>query len=477
MASAPTILWLRHDLRVADHTALAAALARGPVVPAFVWAPDEEGDWPPGRPARWWLHHALAALDTELRTRGSRLVLRRGPTLDTLRSLAGETGAGAIVWSRRYEPAAVARDTHVKRALRADGLAADSFAGHLLREPWEVRTPTGEAFRTFGPYALAHAAGGSLDEPLPAPTEVPAPYHWPESLALDNLGLLPPADRSVGLQATWVPGCAAAEARLRAFVRDALPNYPDARDRPAAGGTARLSPHLRWGEVSPRQVLRTVLRCRGEAAELFVRELVWRDFAAHLLFHAPHTATEPLRREFAAFLWRDDAAELRAWRQGRTGYPFVDAGMRQLLCSGWMHNRVRMVAASFLARDLLVNWLDGARWFWENLVDADLASNTMNWQWAAGTCTDSSAYPRIFNPVAQGEKFDPRGDYVRAWLPELAALPHAYVHRPWTAPAAILADARVALGATYPEPIVDHNQARKRAAAVWESVIQGEKKD
>jgi deoxyribodipyrimidine photo-lyase len=404
-----TIVWFRQDLRLADNPALTHAAAQGEVVPVFIWAPEEEGDWPPGAASRWWLHHSLAALDADLRQRGSRLVIRRGPTADTLCTLLGETGSDRVVWNRRYEPAAITRDAAVKREIER----TRSFNGALLREPWTMPGRGGDGYRVFTPYWRALQSGGVPEPPLPAPA-VPASGAWPESLEIGALGLLPSIPWDTGLSAVWEPGERGAGARLGAFLERAAA-YGAQRDRPALP-SSELSPHLHHGELSPRQVWHAVSEAAGAAAEPFLRQLAWREFAHHLLYHVPETATEPLRPDFRAMPWRDDPAELRTWQRGRTGFGLVDAGMRQLWASGWMHNRARLVTASFLTKDLLIHWHAGARWFWDTLVDADLANNTLGWQWVAGSGADAAPFFRVFNPAVQAERFDPDGRYQDRWL-------------------------------------------------------------
>ncbi len=472
MAASPTIVWFRLDLRLADQPALSAAVARGgPLVPVYVLDDAGEGDWPPGGAARWWLHHSLAALAGALRERGSRLVLRRGAAEAQLVRLARETGAGAVAWSRRVEPSAREQQERVTRALAAAGVTALPQDGALLCSPDEVRTGQGGPFQVFTPFWKACLASGAVAAPRAAPRRLPPAAAWPDSLALAELGLLPRPDWAGGLAAAWTPGEAAAAARLRDFLAGSLPGYPRERDRPDRDGTSRLSPHLHFGEISPRQAWRAVharaQRARSapaaRGAEALLRQLGWREFAHHLLWHFPHTAAAPLRREFADFPWRADAAGLRAWRRGRTGCPLVDAGMRQLWRTGWMHNRARMVVASYLVKDLLLPWQAGARWFWDTLVDADLANNTLGWQWTAGCGADAAPFFRVFNPALQGAKFDPDGAYVRRWVPELADLPAAWIQRPHAAPAGVLAEGGVRPGRDYPRPLVDHAAARQRA--------------
>ncbi|MDE2305305.1 MAG: deoxyribodipyrimidine photo-lyase [Gammaproteobacteria bacterium] len=463
-----TIMWFRADLRLTDHPALVAAAAEGAVVPVFVWAPEEERAFAPGGASRWWLHHGLAALAADLRRAGSRLILRRAAdSLAELLRLARECGADRVVWSRRYEPAAVARDSLLKTSLRAAGLAAESYNAALLREPWEVRNKSGAPFQVFTPFWRHCVALGDPPAPLDAPV-LDAPARWPASLELEELDLRPRIAWDEGLREAWQPGSAAAAHRLREFVHAAFADYAEARNRPDLAATSRLSPHLHFGEIGPREIWHA-LRTRLEAGRpdwrqsQFVAELGWREFAHHLLFHFPSTPSEPLRAAYGRFPWRDDPAALAAWQRGLTGYPIVDAGMRELWRTGWMHNRVRMIVASFLVKDLLLPWSEGARWFWDTLVDADLAANTLGWQWVAGCGADAAPYFRIFNPVGQGMKFDPNGDYVRRYVPELARLPSAWIHRPWEAPAEILSAAGVDLGRHYPKPIVDHAAARGRA--------------
>ncbi len=461
-AAPPSLVWFRLDLRLADHPALATAAARGPVVPVFIWSSEEEGAAAPGAASRWWLRQSLEALDASLRQRGSRLIIRRGPALAALRALVRQTGAKSVCWSRRYEPSLVARDVKVAEGLRADGLEAETFNSALLFEPWEVKTLAGGPFKVFTPFWKA-----CLHRPAPpaasaAPARLDAPGTWPESEPLDSLELVAKTDWAAGFRPAWEPGEKGANARLAAFVDGGAGSYHEARDFMAADGVSRLSPHLHFGEVSPRRVWDLVARCAaaapGRGPEVYLRQLVWREFAHHLLHHFPLTVAEPLRPEFSRFAWRRDLKSFSAWTRGRTGFPAVDAGMRELWRTGWMHNRARMIAASFLVKDLLIDWRDGAAWFWDTLVDADQACNTLGWQWTAGCGADAAPFFRVFNPVLQGRKFDAEGVYVKRWIAELAALPPAVVHEPWTADPAGLA----AAGA-YALPLVDHARARERA--------------
>jgi deoxyribodipyrimidine photo-lyase len=474
----PALLWLRLDLRLTDNPALAAAANRGgPVVPIFIWSPEEEGDWPPGGASKWWLHQSLAALDSRLRELGLRLVIRRGPTLDTLRALAKETGTDAVFCNRRYEPDVIARDANVQEALCADGFEAKSFNAALLHEPWTIQNQSGEPFQVFTPFWRHCLAQPDPVGPLPVPKHLPAPAKWPQSIPLDELELEPKINWAGGMQAAWQPGEAGATDSLKLFLTGVFDDYAGGRNRPDVTGTSRLSPHLHFGEISPRQIWHAVRRHAGSGtrrvgdrrsgedwrSSQFLAEIGWREFSHHLLHHFPHTPAEPLRAGFGKFPWRKNAVFLKAWQKGLTGYPIVDAGMRELWTTGWMHNRVRMIVASFLVKDLLLSWQEGARWFWDTLVDADLAQNTLGWQWTAGCGADAAPYFRVFNPVSQGGKFDPHGDYIRRWCPELSKLPTEYIHAPHEAPADALTHAGVECGRTYPQPIVDHAVARKVA--------------
>jgi deoxyribodipyrimidine photo-lyase len=467
-----SLLWFRQDLRLADNPALLAAVRHGgPVIPLFIWSPEEEGSWRPGAASRWWLHRSLAQLDASLRQIGSRLIIRRGPTLEAIRELTDDSGATAVYWNRQYEPTLVSRDSRVKAALKQDGLMAESSNSGLLFEPWTVRTQKSEPYRVFSAFWKACLRQPEPAPPADAPSQIRTPRRWPATLKLTDLGLEPTIDWADGLHASWCPGEAGASEQLNCFLTEALSDYPSGRDHPDRRGTSRLSPHLHFGEISVRQIWFALreqqhgggIRPSAQAIRSYSSELGWREFAHHLLFHFPHTPEQPLRKEYAAFPWELDLKNLRAWQRGRTGYPIVDAGMRELWQTGWMHNRVRMVVASFLVKDLLIPWQEGAAWFWDTLVDADLANNTLGWQWTAGCGADAAPYFRIFNPVSQGEKFDPNGDYVRHWVPELNKLPSAWVHQPWEAPARVLAEAGIELRNTYPQPIVDHGEARSRA--------------
>ncbi|HVZ63246.1 MAG TPA: deoxyribodipyrimidine photo-lyase [Lacunisphaera sp.] len=478
-----TIVWFRQDLRLNDNPALAAAMKRGEaVVPLFVWDEPGAADERPGAASRWWLHHSLVSLDAALRERGSRLIIAREPAANTLERLVRESGATAVHWNRCYEPGAIARDTKIKAQLKAAGVEALSFNSALLHEPHEVRNKSGHPFRVFTPF-WRHC----LSRPKAGPVKLPAgpvtaPARWPASRTLDELELLPRLSWADGLASTWQPGEAAAQKRLKNFVDGAMAGYATERDRPAVDGTSALSPHLHFGEIGPRQVWSAVRALSDDSGvfplntgvQIFLTELGWREFAHHVLFHFPETVRRPMRPEFEAFPWRRNPAELRAWQRGRTGYPIVDAGMRQLWATGWMHNRVRMIVASFLVKHLRLRWQDGAAWFWDTLVDADLANNTLGWQWTAGCGADAAPFFRIFNPILQGAKFDPAGDYVRRWVPELANLSAKHVHRPWEAPGEILQAAGVRLGADYPQPMVDHAEARATAMAGFREMARAQ---
>lgn len=477
------IVWFRRDLRLADNPALAAAAARAEhVVPLFI---AEDGDgrtaWRPGGATSWWLHHSLDSLHTALGRLGSRLILRRGRPDAVLADVTRETGATAVYWNRRYDRDGRATDTRLKGDLWTQGIEAESFNAALLFEPWTVRTKADGPFKVYTPFYKACLAMPPPSAPQPAPRRLVAPPTWPPSESLDGWRLRPSTpDWAGGLRATWTPGEPAALARLAAFLDTQLEGYAASRDRPGVDGTSRLSPYLAVGEIGPRQIWHAVRmtadgaasRCAGDAQK-FLSEVIWREFAHHLLYHNETLPEVNFQPAFDAFPWRDDPAALRAWQKGRTGIPIVDAGMRQLWHTGWMHNRVRMIAGSFLVKNLLVHWRHGADWFWDTLVDADLANNAFGWQWIAGSGADAAPYFRVFNPVLQGERFDPAGDYIRTYVPELSALPASFIHKPWQAPDDVLHRAGVALRRTYPVPIVDLAASRERALNAFATIKQG----
>jgi len=468
------LVWFRRDLRLADNPALRYALEQHErILPVYIHAPDEEAPWSPGGAARWWLHHALAALAADLAKAGAPLLIRQGASLLQLRELAKAAGASAVYWNRLYEPALIERDKGIKQALRDDGLGVDSFNAALLLEPWQMKTGNGDPYRVFTPFWRAASQRLPQHAPLPAPRRIKPVDKPPPSLQLEALQLRPKIRWDGGLDQAWTPGESGARALLQRYCEDAVAHYKDERDLPALDATSRLSPHLHFGEISPLQIVARLRRVAAEDAaagviantDHYIRELGWREFSHHLLFHYPHTPEQPLNRKFDAFPWRkprDYATDLRAWQRGRTGVPLVDAGMRQLWQTGWMHNRVRMIAASFLTKNLLIPWQEGARWFWDTLVDADLANNTQGWQWTAGCGADAAPYFRVFNPVLQSSKFDPRGIYLRRWVPELAKLPDQALHAPWLA--------GLAAPSAYDQPTVDLAGSRLRALAAYAEI-------
>ena len=478
----PVVVWFRDDLRLADHEALSAALATGaPVLAIYVLDEESAGIRPLGGASKWWLHHALARLGADIETRGGRLDILRGAAGPLVAALARAAGARAVHWSRRIGAAERAIDSALKEELTAAGIEAKSHDGLLLHRPWELTTKTGGAFRVYSPFWRALQALPEPAAPLPAPKRIPAatwPKGAPDRVTLEDLHLLPTKpDWAGGLRETWTPGEAGARTLLHDFVDGPIAHYAEERDRPDRPSTSRLSPHLRFGDVSPRQVWHAAKHLAAAKPNLarqvdkFLSELGWREFSYHLLFHNPDLARRNYNPRFDAFPWRaPDAAKLRAWKKGLTGYPIVDAGMRQLWQTGFMHNRVRMIVASFLIKDLMIDWRVGEDWFWDTLCDADAANNASGWQWVAGSGADAAPYFRVFNPILQGQKFDPDGRYVAEFVPELANLPARYIHAPWEAPAPVLARAGVTLGKTYPEPIVDHGEARDRALAAFQSL-------
>ncbi|WP_423142813.1 cryptochrome/photolyase family protein [Parablastomonas sp. CN1-191] len=451
---AASIVWLRRDLRLADQPAFHAAASAGPVIPVYVLDDDGAGRRKPGGAARWWLHHSLAALERDLDERGSKLILRRGDAAAALAAVARAAGIAAVHALHHYEPWEIAAEKAV-----AGALDLTLHDGAYLAPPLTVRTGSDKPYRIFTPFWRALGATMPPADPLPRP-HLRAPANWPASDGLDDWHLVPTSpDWASGFAKEWRAGEIAAHDQLDDFLHR-VGDYEEDRNLPARDGSSRLSPHLHWGEISPGQVWHALAGNRGKGADTFRSELAWRDFAQNLIAQFPDYGDEPYRPEYARLAWRDPmrdaaaAADLKAWQRGRTGYPIVDAGMRQLWATGWMHNRVRMIAASFLVKHLLIDWRHGERWFWDTLVDADYGNNATNWQWIAGSGVDASLFSRIMAPLVQSAKFA-AGDYIRHWVPELAKLPDADIHDPADRPRG------------YPEPLVDHRAARERALAAY----------
>lgn len=475
-----SLLWFRQDLRLTDNSALKAAAEYGkPVLAIFIL--DEINQRAIGGASRWWLHNSLKALAQDVENAGGKLHIFEGDSHILIPQICIENDIGDVFINRHYEPDAQVLESTLHKALAQSGVGIKRYAGQCLFEPDAVLKGDGSPYKVFTPFYKACLR-------LPEPSRTPlAPLFpdWAErkptqSLDLDDLKLLPSRpDWSSGLQENWQPGENGAAENLDIFLDSAVANYGEHRDIPAEPGTSRVSPHLHFGEISPRQIWYRVQQEldqapeKSEGATAYLREIIWRDFAHYLLHHWPSLPSTPFRAEFKTFPWRSEPDMLKAWQTGQTGYPLVDAGMRQLWQTGWMHNRVRMVVASFLVKHLMQHWQEGERWFWDTLVDANMANNVASWQWVAGCGADAAPYFRVFNPTLQSEKFDAMGDYVREFVPELSALPKKYIHAPHTAPAEVLSAAGVELGKHYPRPIVDHKFARERALAAHKSFTKG----
>ena len=438
----PVIVWFRKDLRLRDNPALSyAAKTKKPIIPLYIFSEKEHHPWEMGEASSWWLHYSLLSLNSHLK-----LVIRKGSPLKVIQKLFEETGAGEIVFNHCYEP-------FVEDSLVLEKFPAKSFHGSVLFPPGTIKTLDGHPFKVFTPFWNA-CLKEEVSKPLPLPRDLAVFSKKIESLHVDDLKLLS-KEKSFD---EWTPGEEQALLALKSFVKTRARRYQKDRDFPALPGGSFLSPHLHFGEISPKQVW------EGAQGHLpFLRQIVWREFAIHLLMAFPHIPTTPFNPKFKKFPWKKNAKFLEAWQEGKTGYPIVDAGMRQLSRIGWMHNRLRMIVGSFLVKDLNISWTEGSLWFWHTLVDADLANNTFGWQWVSGCGTDAAPYFRIFNPVLQGEKFDPDGEYVKRFVPELASLNKKWIHKPWLAPQDILLEAGIVLGKDYPFPIVNHEEARKEA--------------
>ncbi len=461
-----TIIWFRNDLRLKDNPALYNAAQRGMIIPVYIFDDETAAKWKIGSASKWWLHKSLVALAADFAALGISLILLKGSPQEILEKLLVKSGADAVFWNRRYEPYFIKEDAAIKRALEELGVQVQSFKASLLFEPWEIKNKQGDNYKVFTPFWNYCLSLPQPDEPLAIPKLRPIAVNI-KSDHIDSFQLLPKKpDWSGGLAAEWQPGENGAITLLNYFLDNSINNYANGRDIPALGSTSKLSAYLHFGEISPRQIWYCVhfnAQINSNANERhnlqkFLAEIGWREFSYNLLYHYPGLPDKPFNTKFANFPWQEDSKNLHLWQQGQTGYPIVDAGMRQLWQTGYMHNRVRMIVASFLTKHLLINWQEGAKWFWDTLVDADLASNSVGWQWVAGCGADAAPYFRIFNPVLQGKKFDPNGDYVRKWIPQLAHIDNKYSHCPWE------------LGKTiknYPAPIVDHAQARQRAMKAY----------
>ncbi|MFK8029741.1 MAG: deoxyribodipyrimidine photo-lyase [Gammaproteobacteria bacterium] len=468
---ATTLIWFRQDLRLCDHRPLTRALELGhDVVCCYVYDQTTPGRNRIGGASRWWLHHALSDIQSQLEKLGGRLVLRQGDYEKVIPALAEECGADAVYFSRNYEPFMQNVEQAIKKTLDERDVTVRRFAGNILFDPDQLRTKGGTPFKVFTPFWRNCRSLPPPVEPLPAPDSIAFATRQPDSEALEDWKLLPTKpDWTTQFVKEWQPNEEAAHEALQQFLESSVGRYRDARNLPAKKGTSRLSPYLHYGQVSPAQVYHATTAHLAEqvkdtdGGDTFLSEIGWREFSYHLLNQFPELPHSEFRANFKKFPWKKNAKALKAWQQGQTGFPIVDAGMRELWATGWMHNRVRMIVGSFLVKDLLIPWQQGAAWFWDTLVDADLASNSASWQWVSGCGADAAPYFRIFNPILQGQKFDTEGDYVRRWVPELADVPKKWIHNPSEAPTDVLRAAGVVLGKDYPKPMIDRKAARQRA--------------
>lgn len=474
MVSAQEIVihWFRQDLRLSDNPALCKAVASGDVLPVYILDDENAGKHAMGGASRWWLHHSLASLNRSL---GGKLNIYRGNPETILQDIVKRHRVKAVYWNRCYEPWRIQRDSHIKETLKQQGIDVESFNGSLLWEPWEIKKDDGTPYRVFTPFYRKGCMNAAPPrEPLPKPATLNV-LADERAHGLESLHLLPRIRWDKQLEPHWNVSEAAAKERLYTFLSEGLSGYKQGRNFPAKPHVSRLSPYLHFGEISPNQVWHAA-RMRGDDANIdhFCSELGWREFSHHLLYQFPELPHKNLQTKFDQFPWDDDSDALKRWQRGQTGYPIVDAGMRELWQTGYMHNRVRMIVGSFLVKNLLLDWRHGERWFWDCLVDADLANNSASWQWVAGCGADAAPYFRVFNPIGQGEKFDASGEYTRRFVPELAQLPDRYLFKPWEAPEAVLNEAGIILGKTYPEPIVDASGSRALALQAFSSLKDSE---
>ncbi len=469
MSDSLAIHWFRKDLRLSDNPSLTAASVHNRVLPIYILDDSNTGEYAMGAASGWWLHHSLVSLNTSL---NSSLSIYRGNPIEILVDIITRCNVKAVYWNRCYEPWAMHRDEKIKARLQARAIAVESYNGALLWEPWTVKKNNGDPYKVFTPFYRQGCLQSEVPrQPVPIPQATLYHHDTESTLSIDNLGLLPNTQWGKGLEANWIIGEEGAQARCRQFINEGLSEYKDGRNLPAKPYVSRLSPYLNFGEISPHQLWYTVRSIAdNQHVEHFCRELGWREFSYSQLYHNPDLPTKNLQQKFDNFPWVEDQASLRAWQKGQTGVPMVDAGMRELWQTGYMHNRVRMIVGSFLVKNLRLHWHNGKQWFWDTLVDADLANNSASWQWVAGCGADAAPYFRIFNPITQGQKFDPDGCYVRRFIPEIAYLPNQYLFNPWEAPEHILKAAGVELGITYPKAIVDLKMSRNLALTAFQSL-------
>lgn len=467
------IVWFRKDLRILDHPAFWEASKRGEVIPVYIWSPEEEKEHQLAEASKWWLHYSLKAFSERLVQQGLQLIIRQGDSLSVLKEILCESQAKAVYFNERYEPLIRKRDQQIKSILMAENIQVKSFHGNLLFDPESIANHQGHPYKVFTPF-WKHCIKKSIPAPLPLPSNIYSSKKKLYSLEVDDLGLVSGIQWHKKLLRYWTPGEIGAMDQWQFFINEKMVDYNSKRDDLEQYHVSRLSPHLAFGELSPRWIWYNLLNYemneRADHGASFIRQLIWREFSYHQLINNPECIGTSIRSEYIHFPWEDDENLLLLWKKGKTGYPLVDAGMRELWETGYMHNRVRMVVASFLVKHLLIPWTKGADWFKETLVDFDLANNTMGWQWVSGCGVDAAPYFRIFNPVLQGEKFDRDGYYVRRWVPELAAIPNQYIHQPWKAPKEMLYGLGIVLGRTYPYPIIEHSYARQRALDAYHSI-------